>query len=160
MSSRRSTISQGLIAGLIGYFVFVLFFAILNLSTGRSMLFTPNALGNALFRLGEAPGITSPEAVMAWNGVHLVASLTIGLIGSLLIVGVDRHPALWYVVMFLFIAGLLYSVAVGGVVAREIAGAVTWGQVVAVNVLAAFFSGLYLWRAHPTIRQRVQRLTD
>ncbi|HUF70078.1 MAG TPA: hypothetical protein VMM79_15640, partial [Longimicrobiales bacterium] len=66
----------------------------------------------------------------------------------------------WYLVMFLFIAGLLYAVGLGGIVANEIAGAVTWLQVVIVNVLAATLSGWYLWRSHPSLKDRVRRVAD
>ena len=154
---RSGALIQGLIAGMIGYFVFVAFFAILNLVSGAPAFHTASALGNALFDLGSSDDIT---AAIAYNGVHMLASLAMGTIASFLILLVDLNPNVWYVVMFLFIAGLLYGVGLGGIVANELAGVVTWGQVVIVNVLAAVLSGAYLWKSHPMLKDRVRRVAD
>jgi len=154
---RTAALTQGLIAGMIGYFVFVAFFAILNVVSGASAFHTASSLGHALFGIGSADSIT---AAIAYNGVHMIASLGMGLIASLLFMVVDLNPNFWYVVMFLFIAGLLYGVGLGGIVANELAGVVTWGQVVIVNVLAAVLSGTYLWKRHPTLKDRVRRVAD
>jgi hypothetical protein len=159
--SRSEALRHGLIAGLIGYVVFAVYFAIVNTIEGRSPLYTVNLLGMALFGIGD-PSISTPQLgpVMAYNGLHLVAALLWGTIASVLVLEVDLHPSLWWVVMFLFIAGLLYSTVVGGIVARELAGAVTWAHVVTVNVLAALLSAGYLWLAHPSLRERVMRESD
>jgi len=159
---RSEALKQGLIAGMIGYFVFVIWFAVVNVLTGESAFHTAQVLGSALFSFEptsmSATGLAAP--VIAYNGVHLLASLMMGLVASFLVLEVDLHPNLWYVVMFLFIAGLLYSVGLGGIVAKEIAGAVSWEQVVVVNVLAALLSGWYLWRSHPSLKDRVRRAAD
>lgn len=155
---RATAFRQGLIAGMIGYSVFVVFFALINLVAGESPFRTAHVLGSALFSLGDAATPAAP--IIAYNGLHLIASLATGTIASFLVLEVDLHPNLWYVVMFIFMAGLLYSVAIGGVVANEIAAAVSWGQVVIVNVVAAVLSGGYLWKVHPRLRDRVRRAAD
>jgi hypothetical protein len=157
---RTAALTQGLVAGLIGYFVFVIYFAGANTLAGQSPFHTANVLGAALFPFeGDGPSAVA-ASVIAYNGIHLIASLAMGLIASLMVLEVDLHPNLWYFVMFLFIAGLLYAVALGGIVANEIAGAVTWLQVVIVNILAATLSGWYLWRSHPRLKDRVRRVAD
>jgi len=156
---RAAALGQGVIAGIIGYAVFVVFFAVTNIIAGQSPFHTAHLLGAALFGMGD-PAAVQPATVLAYNGIHIIAALFIGIVTSLLFLEVHLHPALWYVVMFLFIAGLLYSVALGGIVASQIAGAVSWGQVIAVNVLAGLFSGLYLFRVHPRLRERVRRVAD
>jgi hypothetical protein len=157
---RAAALGQGVIAGMIGYAVFVLFFAVTNIAAGQSPFHTAHLLGAALFGMGDPSAAAQAAPVLAYNGIHLIAALIIGMATSLLFLEVDLHPALWYVVMFLFIAGLLYTVALGGIVASQIAGAVTWGQVVAVNVLAGLLSGWYLFRVHPRLRDRVRRAAD
>jgi hypothetical protein len=154
---RAAALTQGLVAGMIGYLVFVIYFAGANTLAGDSPFHTASVLGSALFSLDAGAQAAS---VIAYNGLHLVASLAMGLIASFLVLEVDLHPNLWYVVMFLFTAGLLYAVGLGGIVANEIAGAVTWLQVVVVNVLAAGLSGWYLWRRHPRLKDRVRRVAD
>jgi hypothetical protein len=155
---RAAALTQGLVAGLIGYFVFVIYFAGANTLAGDPPFHTANVLGAALFSLDSTTALAA--SVIAYNGLHLLASLAMGLIASFLVLEVDLHPNLWYFVMFLFIAGLLYAVGLGGIVANEIAGAVTWRQVVIVNVLAAGLSGWYLWRSHPSLKDRVRRVAD
>lgn len=155
---RSAALGQGLIAGMIGYSVFIVFFAVTNFIAGESIFRTAQVLGSALFSLGDAANPAAP--IIAYNGVHLLASLATGLIASFLVLEVDLHPNLWYIVMFIFMAGLLYSVAVGGIVANEIAGAVRWGEVVIVNLLAAGLSGGYLWKSHPRLKDKVRRVTD
>jgi hypothetical protein len=157
---RAAALGQGVIAGMIGYAVFVVFFAAANIATGHTPFHTAHLLGNALFGFGDATAGAQPGPVLAYNGLHLLAGIAIGITTSFLFLEVDLHPTLWYIVMFVFVAGLLYSVAVGGIVARQIAGAVSWGQVVSVNVLAGLLSGIYLWRRHPRLRDRVRRIAD
>jgi hypothetical protein len=155
---QAAALTQGLVAGLIGYSVFVIYFAGANTLAGDSPFHTASVLGAALFSLDGGGSVAA--SVIAYNGLHLIASLAMGLIASFLVLEVDLHPNLWYVVMFLFIAGLLYAVGLGGIVANEIAGAVTWLQVVVVNVVAAVLSGWYLWRSHPRLKDRVRRVAD
>jgi hypothetical protein len=157
---RAAALGQGVIAGVIGYAVFVVFFAVVNLTAGQSAFHTAHLLGSALFGMGDPAAAAQAAPVLAYNGIHLIAALIIGIVTSILFLEVDLHPALWYVVMFIFIAGLLYTVAIGGIVASHIAGAVSWGQVVAVNVLAGLLSGAYLFRVHPKLRDRVRRAAD
>lgn len=157
---KAAALSQGVIAGFIGYMVFVIFFAVTNTVAGESPFHTAHLIGSALLRVGNPAAGAEAAPVLAYNGIHLLAAILIGIVASFLFLEVELHPMLWYLVMFLFIAGLLYSVAVGGIIAGEIAGAVSWGQVVAVNVLAALFSGIYLYRAHPRLRDRVRRAAD
>jgi len=108
------------------------------------------------------PASPTPDlaAALAYNALHLVASVIMGSVASFLFFQLEQRPAAWYVILFLFIAGLLYSVAVGGIVAREIVGVVTWPHVVIVNLLAAFLAGQYLWRSHPRLADRVRRAAD
>lgn len=159
-ATARRALSQGLVAGLIGYLTFVAFFGVLNAATGDSPLTTPHMLGSALFGTGDPAGPPEAASVLAYSALHFLAAVLIGTAASILVTTVDLHPALWYLVMFLFVAGLLYSVTVGGIVANEMAGAVTWGQVVASNILAALTMGIVLWRAHPELRERVRRHGD
>lgn len=155
MQAERSTaLMQGLIAGMIGYAVFVIWFAVVNVIAGQSPFYTAHVLGMALFRFDPS---AVAQSVIAYNGLHLVASLLMGMIASFLVQEVDLHPNLWYIVMFMFVAGLLYAVGLGGIIANEIAGAVSWIEVVIVNVLAALFSGGYLWKSHPRLKERVRR---
>lgn len=157
---RTTALTQGLVAGLIGYGVFVLFFAIANAIVGESPFHTASVLGTALFSFEPSAASAVAAPVIAYNGLHLVASLFMGTVASFLVLEVDLNPSLWYFVMFLFIAGLLYAVGLGGIIANEIADAVSWIEVVIVNVMAAGFSGWFLWKSHPRLKDKVRRIAD
>jgi hypothetical protein len=155
--SRTGVLWHGLVAGLIGYAIFAVYFAIVNVATGRSALHTVGSLGAALLGAGTSAGDFGFDAVMAYNAVHLGASVLTGILSSFVFMQVERVPATWYVVMFFFIAGLLYATVIGGIAAGEIATVVPWAHVVIVNLLAAVGAGSYLWRAHPGLADRVRR---
>jgi len=154
---RTAALGDGVIAGAIAFAVFVAFFATTNIVAGRSAFHTAHQLGTALFGFGDPGAGAQAGPVLAYSLLHFIAALTIGVVTSLLFLEVELQPALWYIVMFIFIAGLLYSVAVGGIVANEIAGAVSWTEVVIANVIAGLISGAYLWRRHPKLKDRVRR---
>ena len=157
---RTAALGDGMIAGAIAFAVFVVFFAVTNIVAGQSAFHTAHQLGTALFGFRDPAAGAQPGPVLAYSLLHFIAALIIGVVTSLLFLEVALHPALWYIVIFIFTAGLLYSVAVGGIVANEIAGAVSWTQVVIANVIAGLISGAYLWRRHPKLKQRVQRTAD
>jgi hypothetical protein len=154
---RSAALGDGVIAGVIAFGVFVVYFAATNIVAGHSAFHTAHQLGVALFGFGDPAAAAQAGPVLAYSLLHLTAALVIGVITSLLFLEVELHPALWYIVMFIFIAGLLYSVAVGGIVANEIAEAVSWAQVIVANVIAGVVSGIYLWRRHPKLKDQVQR---
>jgi hypothetical protein len=148
--SRGQLLTHGLIAGVIGYGVVVLALAVANLMAGAWIFATPAALGSALLFGGSAPDPTVPPvaAIIAFNGVHLLASLLVGFAVSWLAYEAEQHHGLWYIVMMVLIAGFIYTLVLVGVVGAEVAEVVSWGQAVTATVLWAFAMGGYLWFAH------------
>ena len=47
-----------------------------------------------------------------------------------------------------------------GMLAVDVAGAASWIEVMAANVLAAVSMGWYLWKAHPDLRKTLSRAPD
>src|SRR5688500_10315158 len=93
-SARLSFLVPGLIAGLLGSFAIVLYYAAFNLLQGRSPLATVGALGSGLF--GAAERVSAIGAMIAYNGVHLVFFIALGIGVSWLLYEIELHPALWY----------------------------------------------------------------
>lgn len=159
---RARILVEGLIAGLIGYVTVALFYGVVNLLWGRSPFFTAALLGAALV---EHPGgvaaveVTAP-AVIAYNGVHLVAFLAIGFGAAWLVFETERYPRFWYPVFFLFVAAFIYSLAAILVFAAPVADAAFWWSVAGANVVAAVAMGAYLWRAHPRLWQELREHGD
>jgi hypothetical protein len=156
-AERAQTNLQGLAAGFIGYAAVALFFAIFNLVAGRSPFFTAAFLGDALFY-----GVRDPAAVVIWpgpvfayNGVHLLMFLALGMVASWLALLSERGPQFWYIgaILFLFVVFHLYGfvlLVTGGVQAVL----PTW-TVFASTVLAGTVMFAYLLWVHPRFRSEL-----
>ncbi len=151
-------VAEGLITGFIGYLTVALLFAVTDVGAGEGLFHTPAVLGSALFfGGGEGVGaVEGPGPIIAYNGLHLLVSLFIGLGASWLILQAERNRPLWYGVFFIFLAGFIYSVVLVGVLAAEIAHVLPWGAVVLANALAGATAGGYLWWRHTQLWRELE----
>lgn len=147
----------GAIAGLIGSAVVAVLFVALNLARGLPVLGTAAALGSALFGI---PAADLVPAAIAYNGVHVAAALVAGIGASFLMTEAEMHPVAWYAIFFAYLIGLIVGFVVVGMLAVDVAGAASWLEVMAANVLAAAAMGAYLWRAHPRLKQTLRSAPD
>jgi len=150
---RARLFTEAFIAGVIGYAVVALFFVILNLLTGRHPLYTAAVLGQGIV---SAPGGSSDSVVafgpiVAYNAVHLIVFLVIGLIAAWLVFATEKVPQFWFVGFLIFITALMASIAVVVTYSVPISDALPWWSIVAANVVAAFLMGAYLVKAHPKL---------
>jgi hypothetical protein len=150
---RAEVLWEGFVAGVLGYATVAAFFGVFNMVEGRSFFFTAALLGEALIGPVVPPGEVSVTAgpVLAYNGVHLLAFLIIGIGAAWLVIFAEEHPGLWYVVFFLFLAGFFFSVALVLLYASPVAEAMPWGSVLGANAAAALAMGGYLLKAHPRV---------
>jgi hypothetical protein len=112
-AKNEELLMQGLVAGLIGYLVVVVFFFILNLIAGKSPFYTAALLGGVIFY-----GVGDPASVKVWagpiiayNGLHLVIFLVLGVVAAWLAELSERGPEFWYIsiLVFLFIGFHIYG---------------------------------------------------
>ncbi|MDE3171933.1 MAG: hypothetical protein KGN74_02565 [Gemmatimonadota bacterium] len=155
MSGERSRVlTQGLIAGLIGYGTVAVVFAVANLLSGRSVFYTAALLGASLFYGVRDPAQVTVTAqyVFAYNGVHLLVFLGFGLVSAGLAELSEHLTQLWYVglVMFFFVA--FHIVAAMQVVSIPVQEAISAVGVWAAGAAAALLMGSYLLMVHPKIR--------
>jgi hypothetical protein len=149
---------QGLATGFIGYAAVAMFFAIVNLVAGRSPFFTAAFFGSALFYGVRDPALVtvSPGPVLAYNGVHLLMFLALGMIASWLAYLSERGPQFWYIgtLLFLFVVFHLYGfvLLITGGVQTVIP---TW-TVFAATVLAGTAMFGYLLWVHPRFRAELR----
>ena len=162
MSSAARILKEGVIGGLVACVSAIALFSLLDLARGESVFYTPAAMGSVLFYgLGSAGELTIwPGPVLAYNGVHLVGSIAVGLVAALLIFETELHRSLWYLGFMALIAACAYSVAVFGVVGVEIAGLLDWGTVVAGTAVWALSMTAYFWWVHPGLAGRIQHDLD
>jgi hypothetical protein len=150
MDRESSWITEGLVAGLVGYGTVMAIFGVVNLATGEALFHTAALLGSALFFGARGAGVVvaGPAPIIAYNGVHILVSLAIGLGAAWLIFQTEKNRPLWFVVFFVFLAGFVYSVAVMGVFAAEIVPLLSWPLILLANIGAGVTVGGYLWWRH------------
>ncbi len=150
MTKKGAWVPVGLLAGLIGYVTVVALFGFINVVGGEAVFHTAALLGSALFfgARGAAEVVAGPGPIIAYNGVHMLVSLVIGLGAAWLIFQTEKNHPLWFIVFFVFLAGFIYSVALVGVLVAEVVELLSWPVIVIANVAAGVTAGGYLWWRH------------
>jgi hypothetical protein len=152
--SRERVLTDGLIAGTLGYLVLAVFFAVANALAGRSPFYTAALLGDAFFfGLRDAAAVqVGPAPVIAYNGVHLVVFLAIGFLIAWGANQLERHPDLSYFSFVLAFAAFLSSYVLVLILGGAVAQALPWPLVAGGNAAAGAAMGAYLWWSHPGLR--------
>jgi len=158
---RARVLSEGLVAGLLGYAVIALFFGSIHLFTGQSLFHTAAALGEGLVSHDASIlGGAAAGPVIAFNGVHMLAFVLFGVIAAWLVSHAERNPGFFIIMLFLGLAGFFYSLSgfLGFSIDRPLAP--SWITVALANVIAGLFMAGYLFRAHPGLWEVVRTSTD
>lgn len=163
MAPAERTWRQGLVIGLIAYASIAIFYALFDLLAARGTFFTVDMMGKAVFHGVRDPAVLllpiplDRAGIFWYNALHLVLSLTIGLIVVGLIDAAERHPA-WARPIFLFlIAGYVVTVLVVGTLSTALRPVLPWWSIAAANACAALIAGLYLLRRRPGLLRRLAR---
>jgi hypothetical protein len=150
------TIREGLVAGLLGGAAVMLWFLVIDLISGR-LLFTPGALGSALFfgARGLHEVQTAVETVLGYTGVHVAAFMAVGLIASVMVEGARREPPLLLGMVLFFVTLETLFLGLLAVVAAWLLDAIRWWMIVGGNLIAAAVMGGYLLHEHPELREHL-----
>ncbi|MEQ9570370.1 MAG: hypothetical protein RLN75_09290 [Longimicrobiales bacterium] len=148
MSSLRTPyFREGLVAGILGYVAVAAVFVVLNVSQGLSPAHTPHVLGEAL--LGGSMDPVEPwAAVIAFNGVHLLATLLLGLAMAYLAHRAELDHALGMGLLFLIVAVGGWVPIFFGAVTVEFLHALQWSEVLLGSVAGAVGTLGYLGWSH------------
>jgi hypothetical protein len=158
---QAETLVHGCIAGLLAYAVIVVLYAVGNLLVGRSPLTTASTLGGALFPyLTDPAGGISITAAIAYNGVHMVGSMFLGMVSAWLLHELDLHPAIWYPVFFIATAAVIFVTVYVALLVTEFSEATSWLSIVMANAVALLSALVYLWRMHPGLGERIARFAE
>ncbi len=147
-ANRTDTLWQGIIAGLIGYATVALLVGIIDVAMGRSFFFTAALLGEHVFYGLSDPAqvVVWPGAVFAYNGLHLLAFLIIGVVGAWLAFMSERGPELWYLAAILFLTeDIRAAIPAAMIVVPTLASAITMGSYL-LAVRPAFRHDLVTWQ--------------
>lgn len=147
-------------AGLLGYATVVVLFALINIIVGQSPFYTPAMFGAVLFYGLEDPATLeiAPGPVLAYNMVHVLAFLVIGVFMSWLVALSERYPVARYALFFalLFVGAHIYAALL--VFAEPLLAGAAWIHIGIVSVAAALVMGWYLLRQHPLLREQLKRV--
>ncbi len=151
---RTQVFAQGLVAGLIGYAMVAVLFAIANVMLGRSPFYTAALLGEATFYgLRDPAAVTIwPGPILAYNGLHLVVFLALGLLASWLACLAEKGPELWYVATVLFIFVMFHMYGAFLLLTEGMRHAISAWLVMVAGIGAGGAMGAYLLGAHPQLR--------
>jgi hypothetical protein len=162
MSVNRSRVlREGFVAGLIGAAVVAVFFGIVNVLGGHSPFHTVDLLGRAL--VGEpAPGGPGYQAgpALAYNGLHLLVFIVIGVALAWLTAKTEERPAFWYLAFFALVAAFVYEFFFMLMLSGPVLGGLPWGAVAGANAVAIVGMVGYLLRVHPALRHEAGEGAD
>lgn len=157
----RRLLVEGLIAGLIGYVAISLFYAAFNVMAGESPFYTAELMSRMVLGQGAGgDGVVHVGDVFAWNAIHLVTFVVLGMLASLLMMETELHPAFWYLTFFAFLVGFVVTVAVASFLTAPVAAAVPSWTLSTANGLAALLAVGYLIRVHPRLWTTLQGRGD
>ena len=161
MAEQRRTIGDGIMIGLIGYGAVALFYSTFDFLAARGALYTVNMLGRAVFRGVRDPSILQfpvefdTGAMLAYNALHLVVALAIGLIVAALVSRAERHPDQRGIVRAIIVAGFVVTVVAVGVLTAPMRPLLPWWSIVVANAAATVLAGAYLLARHPGLWGRL-----
>ena len=157
MAASNNVVREGISAGLIGALAIAVWFAIIDVARGK-IFATPITLGTSLGSIffGGVP----PSAAGAFIGYtifHFAIFAIVGIVLSWVFNASERTPS-----AFIGFAGLFVAFEVGWIgwttVLSQGFGQISWLQVFVANLIGAAAMGWYMWRQHPSLARRVDRV--
>ena len=148
------TIWQGIIAGLIGYATVALLVGFIDVALGHSFFYTAALMGEHLFYGLSDPAnlVVWPGAVFAYNGLHLVAFVFIGIVAAWLAFMSEHGPELWYLAAILLLFVLLHAFAAVLLLTEDIRAAIPAWTIVIPTLASVIAMGAYLIAMRPVLR--------
>jgi hypothetical protein len=155
MKPSGSILKRGAIAGLLGAATVALWFLALDVAAGHPFR-TPAALGKALLFGGVGPSQPIDinfRVVAAYTVVHIVAFLFAGWVFTWIAEQVQRRPS--FVLLAAMTVIVLEALAVVNLAYGAQWGGVDIWSIIVANILAVAVMSWYVWRTHPTLRNRL-----
>jgi hypothetical protein len=146
-------IREAVLSGLVGAAVVALCFLVLDVAKGQ-LLFTPAALGSALFlgARGIAEVQITPLTVLGYTIVHVAAFVLIALLLVALIRSVAHHPPAILGAALLLITMEVFAIGMLAILASWLLDALSIWTVLIANVLAGTAMGVFLWTRNPLLQ--------
>jgi hypothetical protein len=156
--TRHQTVREGLITGLIGAAAVAFWFLIVDLTVNR-LLFTPAALGSALFfgARSTADVQITIVTVLGYTAIHVAAFMLTGLIAAGLVAAAEQvSEALLLGAVLLFVTFEAFSIGLLVIIFSWLVDALSWWNIAGANLIAAVAMGAYLLYRHPRLVRDVR----
>lgn len=156
--SQQRVLREGVMTGLIGAGIVAAWFLIFDLSRGEP-LFTPGALGSALFfGASDMAAIQiTPLTVGGYTAAHVLAFVAAGMVASVVLTEAETKPPMLFGAFMLFIIFEAFFMGVMALVAEFLLGPLAWWTILVGNLVATAAMGAYLWKEHPQLAATLDR---
>lgn len=161
MQSSKHDTRDGLVVGLIAYATVAVFYWLFDFLAARGTLYTVNVLGLAVFRdlrdptVLQLPVPVDMQAVLLYNGLHLLVSLAIGVVVVRFASHAEKHPAQAPMMLLLIVSGFVLTILAVGWLSAPIRPVLPWWSIVLANSAAVAAAASYLIVKRPGILGRV-----
>jgi hypothetical protein len=158
----KRILGEGLIAGLLGYAIVAVIISVADLVQGRSPFHTAAMLGSTVFFGLRDPAelVVWPGPVFAYNGMHLGVFLLLGAFMAWLASLAEGGPQMWYVALVVFLIVVPHAIGAPIWFEPAIRTTISLWLIVLATAAAAVGMMVYLWRAHPGLRQQLAANDD
>ncbi len=159
MAERHNTVREGILAGLIGATVIVLWFAIIDISAAHPF-HTPDTLGAGLLSVLGKPAMmpdTLSTRVTVYTIFHYAAFALVGVIIASIVHQSARTPAILAGFLIAFVAFELGAIGLTSLLAESSLGNLAWYQIFIANLLATAAMFVFMWRRHPNLKRDIDR---
>lgn len=155
-AGNQHIVREGVAAGLIGALAIATWFFVIDVVSGR-MLGTPVMLGSSLATLFDLTSVSRPGAFLLYTVAHFALFLIVGLIFAWVAAKAERTPSALIGFVGLFVAFQVGWFGWTSVMAEGF-GDIAWYQVFIANLIASACMGYYMYRQHPGLAAKVNRL--
>lgn len=154
---RTEILWEGLVAGLIGYATVAILVGVIDVAVGRSFFFTAAMLGETAFYGLTDPAnvVVWPGAVFAYNGVHLLGFLLIGMSAAWLAYLAEKGEELWYLGLVLFLLVVAHACGAVLVMTEGLRAAMPVWMVVVPTLAGLVAMSLYMLGVRPGLRSEL-----
>jgi hypothetical protein len=158
MLAEHRTLREGMITGLIGASAVAVWFLVIDLIGGR-LLFTPAALGSALF-LG-ARGVAEVEislaVIVGYTLVHVTAFILVGCAAALVAAKAEQETAVILLgAILVFVTFEAFFVGMLAIISNWLVTELSVWSIALANVVAVLSMGGYLYVKHPALVHDLQ----
>ncbi|MEO5590789.1 MAG: hypothetical protein ABIS03_14505 [Gemmatimonadaceae bacterium] len=159
MADGHNSFREGSYAGVVGATAIAVWFAIIDIFSGRP-LHTPDTLGAGLVSiLGKSPMMPDTPAfhVIIYTIFHYLAFAFVGIMVAKIVHQSARTPAILAGFLVAFVAFELGAIGLTALLSESALGGMAWYQIFIANLLAAALMFWFMWKRHPGLRKNIDR---